>query len=338
MSGDVEPGVTSGHHVSAHPSKVDLRAANLSFIPDDSPALAPIDETLFREISEHRRQLFQDFERQVVTPFAERLALLDASGVVKVAGSYFNPAARVRLSSDVDMVVLSPELKSPEKYLNALLELSHLARKWRQGIKERTGIQVEPYFFTRAITEEDKFSLVEAATGCEERNILPCHFLYYRDEKELIKREEDLGRRLLSCSRSVISRRGNTDAVFKADSSQKLTALETIPWNIERAVAEFVLNQSLVPPKLIVRSYANQIFNVVRNLADILPISEDQKTVTNILQLLDPDRRDGLVKRFKPIEALRMGAPIGEKAPLLELLLPAVEILRAINQYIENPN
>ena len=142
MRDGVEPRLTSGHHVPTHPSKVDLRAANLSFIPDDSPALAPIDETLVREISEHRRQLFQDFERQVVVPFAERLAQLDAYGVVKVAGSYFNPAAKVRLSSDVDMVVLSPELKSPEKYLNALLHLSSLAREWRQGIKERTGIQL----------------------------------------------------------------------------------------------------------------------------------------------------------------------------------------------------
>jgi hypothetical protein len=307
----------------------------LSFIPDNSPPISPINERLEAEISDHRRELFRSFENHVIVPFCDKLTSLDPEGVVRVAGSYINPTARVRLSSDVDLVVLSPGLKTPERYITALLTVASLAADWRQEMKSSHNSHVEPYFFTRAITEEDKFMLTRIVTGCEEKNILPCHFLYYRDEAEIVQREEDLGRRILTASRAVLGGKPNTEAVFKSTSVGKLSSLGAIQWNIERAIAELVLNHSLTTPGLIVRGYANQIYHAVRNLADSLPLPENEKTTTGILRLLDLDRGDGLLSSFRPIESLRSGAPVGEKAPLVDLLTPAVMLLKSLTWYAD---
>jgi hypothetical protein len=334
MGTSSDPSLSSDHHGAQTNSQVDLRAANLSFLTDETPRVAPINSALENEISEHRRRLFQDFEKQVILPFAKSLASNDAQGIVKVAGSYNKSGAKVRLSSDVDMVVLSPLLKDPEQYLRALLELSNLAERWRDGRNANGEDKVEPYFFTRAITEEDKFTIVELVTQCEPRNIIPCHFLYYRDEAEILAREGDLGKRLLEHSRPALQRRGSTDAIFNPEIGRKDPArqstFDAISWNIERAIADLVLNHAILPSRLFVRSYANQIFNVVRNLADELPISEEQKTLENILVLLDQDRGTGLSRAFDPIVSIRNGADIGgEKANLSELLTPAVEIVKS---------
>jgi hypothetical protein len=314
--------------------QTDFRTVNLSFIPDTGSCISPLNRELESDISEYRRELFQNFENRVIKPFAEELLSTDAEGVVRVAGSYNDPHAKVRLSSDVDVLVLSEALKEPEKYLYALLSLANSAQAWREDMAIKGGVQVEPYFFTRAITEEDKFALILSVSGCQEKNIIPCHFLYYRDEAELVQREEMLGHRLLGSSRAVLNTRSSSDAVFLADSIAPLSGLEGAAWDIERAMAELVLNHSLMPARLIVRGYANQIYQLVRRLADILPLPDEQKTTECILRLLDLDRGDGLIAAFRPIEALRVGAPVGDKTPLVPLLTPAVEVLKSLNFYM----
>jgi hypothetical protein len=335
-----ETAFSTNHHSGPPNSKVDLRAVSLSFLKDDGPLVCRINEDRENEISDHRRKLFKDFELRVIRPFAASLGENDPQGVVKVAGSYNKDGAKVRLSSDVDMVVLAPTLKNPEEYLKALLGLSSLASEWRRSRDGGPQDRVEPYFFTRAITEEDKFTIIELVTQCPARNIIPCHFLYYRDEVEILSREGDLGKRLLEHSRPAIERRGSTDAIFKPEIGQRGSGnqsfFDAMNWNIERAIADLVLNHAILPSRLFVRSYANQLFNVVRNLADELPLPEEEKALDNILVRLDQDRSKGLTKAFEPIVSIRNGADIGEKANLAELLLPAVEILKSFNRLREN--
>lgn len=318
----------SSRTVSSVPDRLD--SVNFTFIPEESQPLSPREVGELSEIDKHRSVLFQSFEQEVIRPFAIALAEKDANSIVKVAGSHNDPNRSMRLYSDVDMIVLSPMLKAPEAYLDVLFKLSELANEWKIRQTEESSTPIAPVFFTRALNEMHTISMVKLASDCDPLNIVPCHFLFYRDEAELIQREQVLGDRLLSGARPVLNR-SNTDAVFRITPESTGGVLDGSIWSIERAMADFVLNRSFLPADVIAPIYATQLYLTVRRLVDDLPITESDKTVDWILGYLDPDKGNGLRRAYRPIEDIRNGAICGKNLPMQQLLAPAAAIIRQLH-------
>jgi hypothetical protein len=289
--------------------------------------ITPISEKQIQEISDARSALFREFEIEVITKFATFLALEDEHSAVRVAGSYNDDSRAVRGRSDVDMIVLSPKMKDPTFYLKALLEFNALSTHWLQ---ERSSdlTKASPTFFTEVSTEADRIFLTRLIHNVPETNVLPCHFLFYKNEPELIGREGELGRRLLQGSRPVLQKRDHTDGIMKTPA---LEPYDRQIWNIERALADYILNAGLMPSDHLNPRFADHMNSTCRQLVDTLLIGKDNQTVDFLLRFLDPDKGDGLLIAFKPIFDIRDGARYGEENQLQALITPALLLLERLH-------
>lgn len=289
--------------------------------------ITPITERQIQEISSSRSALFREFELKVISEFAKFLAEQDEHSAVRVAGSYNDDNRAVRGRSDVDMIVLSPKMKEPTFYLQALLEFNDLSTQW---LKERSSdvSKTAPTFFTEVSTEADRIYLTRLIHNVQEMHVLPCHFLFYKNEPELIGREGELGRRLLQGSRPVLPNRDHTDGIMKQPT---LEPYDRQIWNIERALADYILNAGLMPSEHLNPRFADHMNSTCRQLVDTLLIGKDNQTVDFLLRFLDPDKGDGLSIAFKPIFDIRDGARYGEECQLQALITPALLLLERLH-------
>ncbi len=292
----------------------------------DSP-VTPISPEQIQRISDARSALFREFELKVITDFAKFLADNDEHSVVRVAGSYNDGNRAVRGRSDVDMIVLSPKMKDPAFYLQALLEFNKLSTQW---LEQRSGdlTKAAPTFFTEVSTEADRIFLTRLIHNVEETQVLPCHFLFYKNEPELIGREGELGRRLLQGSRPVLHNRDHTDSIMKTPA---LEPYDKQIWNIERALADYILNAGLMPTEHLNPRFADHLNSTCRQLVDTLLIGKDNQTVDFLLRFLDPDKGDNLSIAFKPIFDIRDGARYGQENQLQALITPALLLLERLH-------
>lgn len=290
-----------------------------------SPIVAISNEQI-QKISNARSAMFREFELEVITEFARFIAKGDEQSAVRVAGSYNDDSRAVRGRSDVDVIVLSPKMKDPYFYLEALLEFNKLSTNWLAARSSEQS-RVAPTFFSEITTEADRIYLTRLLHNVQETEVLPCHFLFYKNEPELIGREGELGRRLLQGSRAVIPSRSHTDAVLKPP---LLEPYDKQIWHLERALADYILNAGLMPSEHLNPRFADSLNATCRQLVDTLLTGEDNQTVEFVLRFLDPDKGTGLLRAFKPVTDVRDGARYGTENQLQQLITPALLLMQRL--------
>lgn len=292
--------------------------------------IQPKDQSELEAISDSRRILMQEFEDNVIRKFADFLSTQGKS-VVKVAGSMHDEDRLVRPASDIDLLVLSPAMKDANTYVDALFHLNKLARDFYQ---ERNNQQNEqdhafPTFFTKLATEHDRINLARLTHQVEKQRIIPCHFLFYRNEAELQAREGKLGERLLEESAFVIDGGpSNTDELTGPKPGQ----YDKWIWELEQALADYILNSGFSDASDLNERFANVIHSTVRSFADELPLPSDKRNAIGVLRYFDEKNDNGgphLEETFRQVEYIREGSRT-DTDQLQALIVPAILILEQL--------
>lgn len=241
---------------------------------------------------------------------------------VLLTGSYIHQPANLRAGSDVDMLVLSRELKDPAAYVSFLEGLNALGRT----LVATTGNI--PVFFTQAANENAFCYVASGAHGARMDRIVPCHFLYYGDRQELFEREPlALAGRLLGAAKTVTPPTDAPQPVDLARASQARSPLERLRWDVERAVAELVLNRGLLPEEFLVMHYTDRMISALRALRNDDPLGSG--SAFEGINILDPDGREKLQEASATLFAIRTFGYTAF-ADMDSLIVPARTILKIV--------
>ena len=279
----------------------DFRSVQLNGFTS-SPLMFPVEAKSAREKLTH-------FEQLVLKPVSDSLKSVPQS-LACINGSYRNNPKNVRLSSDIDFIVFSA-FNSGKEYVEFLGTVAAKLREYKatQG--------VHPVVFTRIINEHDSVELACSYAQTDIHNVVPLHFLYYRSEKNYFERERGLlGKRLLTKPHVL---HGDVKLVSVSRAHQ-LSEFEQAQWNTERILAEFILNQDLLPEDLCIRCFC-QGMHVTHCL-----LQEAIKSSTLHLPPLPPSLRDSL----EDLQNFRAGneqEKIGSRPDFVGISLELLEFL-----------
>lgn len=263
---------------------------------------------------------FQSFELQVVSPCCRLLHVMDPGASLHLAGSYVNNPSALRRASDLDMLLFSSALKSPGSYIAFLEGLRSLADDFQRS----TGIS--PVFFTQAATET-AFSFVSRTfSGKPAEETVPCHLLFYRDGAEMMGREPPgLATKLLRDAKPV----AGAKPILPEPHEQARDLDALVCWDIERAVAELVLNQDRLPRDFIVPHYVDRLILSMRIFA-AHDLSFEDVSVVTLINSLDAGGSRNLAAQFQEAFAVRQGALEPSLARIEALVEPALTILEIL--------
>jgi hypothetical protein len=228
------------------------------------------------------------------------------------------------------MLVYSSELKDSATYFQFLQKFEE--RAWQ--FKNATGLH--PVFFTQQVNEFTYCDKARSTFGKPQCEIIPCHFLYYRDSDEILAREPlSLAKGLMKNSRSILGDQPG----FSPASNHSFPALEhaaMLRWNVERAVADLILNHRLLPEPFIVYRFADTMFSCLRIYATSSLPFED-RSVPELLDSLDQNGTLRLAEQFEPLSNIRQGEPGDARGDLDTLIKPALTLLQIIDRDLTTP-
>jgi len=255
------------------------------------------------------RPLAQEFQNRA-SPFfhSEAIVLVGGSAAKNVIDN--NP---LRVGSDFDLLVFNPQLRDLETYLQFLARI----REYNHWFIQATG--TVPVVFTSANEEEhfrgaakesmrhnrgigmysdlglfDSHSPHVPLNGTFGDHFLPLHLLIYPDMETYAAREHpDLARRLLASTICAGNRQIKPDLVCYNWPNSTMAGLDTARWRIEKALAELILNQDLLPQDTLELLFKNVILTVLRTsiLHSVYP-NADGAGIEEILNNLDRDFAD----------------------------------------------
>lgn len=206
---------------------------------------------------EHVALRFQGFENEVLSPFGDFLCSHDPQSNIAVGGSYAKGVEFLRAASDLDMLVFSKVVDAPTKYIIALQELNSLARSFKRK-------KVVPIFFTRELSE---FFFIHIAKQQKTKYpILPCHVLFYKNEEELVQREPwKIASHFLFKTRIIKGLdRGDFSHLKNEQNLGKLCEVEQLYWDVQRAVADLVLNWKLMDHEFLLPYFVDRFTSAFR--------------------------------------------------------------------------
>jgi len=216
----------------------------------------------------------------------------------------------LRVGSDFDLLVFDPRLRDMETYLQFLDQL----RAYNHWFVQGTG--TVPVVFTSA-TEEEHFrgqgkesmrynrgmgmytdlGLRSARSPHVELNgtlgdhFLPLHLLVYPDIPTYSAREHpDLARRLLASTICADESQAKPELIRYNWPNPTIAGLDTARWRLEKALAELILNQDVLPQDNLELLFKNMILTVLRTsvLHSVYP-QADGAGIEDILDNLDRD-------------------------------------------------
>lgn len=261
---------------------------------------------------------FKSFEDAVLEPAARLLA----SDSLHIAGSYVNNPASLRRASDIDMIVFSSGLKEPASYLSYLNGLEKLATSFR------TSTGSLPIFFTQANNETSFTYVARTHSGLPLEEIVPCHFLYYGNGEEMMHREPPgLATKLMRDARSLA---GSKPPLPLGEKSAHADLNGLVRWDVERAVAELVLNEHTLPRDFIVPHYVDRLILSMRIFA-AHDLSFEGVSMPTLIRSLDPSGAHGLAQQFQAVLEVRQGTSDGKSVAVRDLITPALTILSILD-------
>lgn len=248
---------------------------------------------------------FASFENIVIDKLSALLEIVDSNSSVLVTGSYRNNPANLRQTSDIDMIILSKSLRSGSTYIEFLENLKDLSRAFKDST------QLTPVFFTTAAAENNFIYMARKERSLD--GVVPVHFLYYKDENELFHLEPlGLATRLFISSKVIKGK----DQYSVTPNGNKTTVSENIRWDIERSIAELILNDGVIERDWLFSNFNNSVYISIRRNTDALGL--EGSSVKSVLDYFDPS--GDLLERFGPHFAIRNNINLVSETNEKELL------------------
>ena len=271
-------------------------------------------EKIQNERNEKILNKFSQFETHTILPFSQYLQEIDKDASIVLSGSYINNPHNLRESSDLDVLVFSQELQNPIKYVTALRKLKECSRNFESIEGSKT------VFFTQ-LKLEKSFEWIGRTTN-PDSTIMPCHFLYYGDYQNYFDREPNsLAGRLLANSKTISGSIPNIENII----GQKEDKMDNFRWDIERIVADFLLNTKHLPREFVVPLYVDNFVNAIRGIGDHLFDRSHDANFEKIIKLMFEE-----IYHFDDMVDIRKNG-YSEKT-VSSLIQPAIKIFNFIDR------
>lgn len=205
-------------------------------------------------------------ETKGLAPWAKSLANSDSKAAIFVSGSYKSQPKKLRLTSDMDVLIFSSLASNFDQYCDSLYSLR------KQVIEASKEVGAVPVFFTDRVEESSIIDHAHRWGAVDIDKVIPIHFLLYDDVNTLYRREpEQLASNLLGNSTPLSGAVGEQRAV-EVDSDQ--TVWPNLRWKLEKELAKLVLNEGLVECDYRRYIFADNVYSTVRLTGDTITCSD----------------------------------------------------------------
>lgn len=214
----------------------------------------------------------QNFETSIFESIKSCIFSSDPNSCIKIAGSYKNNADRIRLTSDIDVIIFSEVLSNPNEYVALLKDINQRAL---------LPTEQQSFYFTKVNSEIYFIHEAKKSTGLPFNKLVPVHFLVYNDMKEFFTLEpQPLASRLI-------------EKEDPFNGSKETTWATGVRWDIERALTEYVLNQGILSRDFLAAVFVSNVLESVRRLSDTFGTN-----VPGILKTIEPSLPDIFAPMF----------------------------------------